>query len=1133
MSGSPGSVRRAALAALLVLAAAGRAAAAEGLLFEREYFLLQADRRPLFLAHGGIDPASLVLRVGGARWQADRDFGLRARSGQIVPLRDWSGGGTVIATVEYRFQPGLVESRVAMRPLVPPPAARDGAAARPAFTPDAWDLDQSGNLDVRGSKAVYVSSGTRRELTVDQNLRLNVSGQLTPGIFVRAALTDDNLPVVPEGNTEELQDIDKVLVELEARDWRTTLGDFVAERRGTRFGDYRRKLQGFALDAHPGRLRAEALFGSPKGRYRTVELQGEEANQGPYFLGTGEAGQNLFVVAGTERVTFDGEVLTRGADRDYTIDYVRGTITFTFRRLVTAETLIVVEFEEGEGEYGRGVVGGGGGAGFAVGGAPVAIGVRLARERDDEGRLRSGELSPEDEAILAAAGDDPLAAVAPGASEVEPGTGDYDRIDDGTSVYFVYASEGGDWDVQFFHAGAGLGDYDLTELTETGVRVYAWVGAGLGAYRVGRLLPLPESQSVASFTADVGDSAGAGLHAEWNVSDRDRNTLSGLDGGDDSGRAVHAAARSGDVALLGGTFAATASWDDRDDRFAPFLVSKTIHDFEGWGLGERARRAGFLDQADRELSGKAGWRIGDHGKRLAISAGAGTLAHGPAVNADRWALDGEWEWRGGRGRHLWRGARSDDEVDPLDVRRFDQGQELRWQTGPVVPRVAFSRETWRDDAVAGAAARGWRLDKLTGGLGSPAGGAWRWDLAFTRGLADSLRAETWWIERDSRTWQGNLATPRFAGLRVVADATVREVRRPGGQDETTRLGRLELGATWPRLGTDWNLGYGVDNSRTEVLDRQLVYVGLNEGRYDENGIFVGEGRGDFELLLAGTDSLVATTAVKSDFSWRQDFAWLGKDRLWGAWNSQTRVGVEARSLTDDIRGLLRLDRDVIFAEESVVLARVDLSQEVALLRHLRAWDLRWRFDFTEAKDRQYAQGREDRLRRDHTVTLIWNPAALVSVRLRGEVDRDRRETAAQLNPSQLGFDVEARRLEAEGSWRPVTGSRVAISVERITRDDAMSGVSQTELAGKPSARWRLGRAWSAEADVRLASVQSDEPPGSRRPYSFPLPGANVETSARLAWDPNRFLNFALAWFGRKSGGREWQHDLRLESTARF
>jgi len=144
VSGPGGSGRRATRAAPLVALLAGLAATAplsalaqpaaaaadstaRGALPEREYFLLQADRRPLILAHGAVDPASFVLRVGGERWQIDRDFALRARSGQVVPLREWSAGGPVIAVIEYRFQPGLGESRVALRPMAPAPPRRSGA----------------------------------------------------------------------------------------------------------------------------------------------------------------------------------------------------------------------------------------------------------------------------------------------------------------------------------------------------------------------------------------------------------------------------------------------------------------------------------------------------------------------------------------------------------------------------------------------------------------------------------------------------------------------------------------------------------------------------------------------------------------------------------------------------------------------------------------------------------------------------------------------------------------------------------------------------------------------------------------------------------------------------------------------
>ena len=37
----------------------------------------------------------------------------------------------------------------------------------------------------------------------------------------------------------------------------------------------------------------------------------------------------------------------------------------------------------------------------------------------------------------------------------------------GPDTYFEFAEDGGDWEVQFFYAGPFLGDYDLTDLTET------------------------------------------------------------------------------------------------------------------------------------------------------------------------------------------------------------------------------------------------------------------------------------------------------------------------------------------------------------------------------------------------------------------------------------------------------------------------------------------------------------------------------------------------------------------------------------------------------------------------------------------------------------------------------------------
>ena len=338
----------------ITLAAEPPSTSNETRLTENEFRLMPAGSRHLQLAHGFVEAASVRLFVDGRLWIRDTDYKVRARSGIIIPLRDWlvpetrtEGGpetaGQALVMVEYRFLPVPLTPRRDLRPIGSAPGSRAPGEASPLFTaPTEQEAWQSGNLQVSGSKTVQVSSGSRREMTIDQNLRLSIVGQLTRDISVRAFLSDDNLPVVPEGNTEELRDIDKVLVEMSAPNWKATLGDFVAGRRGTAFGNYRRKLQGFSLEAYPGDFRAEILAGSPRGLYRTLQIRGQESNQGPYYLGGSAAVGNLFVIAGSERVTLDGQLLIRGADRDYVIDYVAGTVTFTYRRLITAESTIVV-----------------------------------------------------------------------------------------------------------------------------------------------------------------------------------------------------------------------------------------------------------------------------------------------------------------------------------------------------------------------------------------------------------------------------------------------------------------------------------------------------------------------------------------------------------------------------------------------------------------------------------------------------------------------------------------------------------------------------------------------------------------------------------------------------------------------
>ncbi|MFH1842365.1 MAG: hypothetical protein ABIF77_04105 [bacterium] len=1112
---------------------------------ETEYHLASPQIVSLQLAHAFVDTTGFQALVGGQVWRHHRDFRLRPREGLWIPLRPLGkeSDGEVLVVFNYRFCPAVLAPNRELHAIISRPDS-SGLASGFAGNGEVYGTEATavGGLLVHGSKSIRVASGNRRELTVDQTLRLTIAGQLTPDIAVEASLSDDNLPVVPEGNTEELRDVDKVLVQLRAPTWQATLGDFVAQRSGTVFGNYRRKLQGISLLVTPAHVGFDGLAGSPRGVYRIVQLRGQESNQGPYRLGAGEIGGGLFIVAGSEKVTLDGQRLTRGADRDYIIDYVRGTITFTYRRLITAESTIVVEFEEGEGAYARSVVGAGAAVDFTV---PLANGLsggftaRFIQEQDDPQRLRSGELADSDEAVLAAAGDDPEQAVTGGVVQVAPGDGLYRREDVGGKETYIYDATLGDYQVSFFYFGPGDGDYGVDSLTVTGNKVFSYKGPGGGSYRIGRPLPLPARQDLATLAAFLGDRDNPLLQAEWNSSRQDLNRLSDLDDADNNGTAwvVKTASGEREIAWSGrslGRITFTGQHEHRDAGFRPFLLQKDLFSFDRWGLGGRSSRPGFLEEKDSESEFTGQWALGNQRRSLRIQGGWGRLEHGESLSATRSTIAGDWRWVGGSGQSRWETANSVDRVDLLDVLRNRQQHRAGWDLWRVRPTTFLIQEEWEDSEVTGTnRAAGYRLRRYGGGLESLPRQQWRWRLGWERGLADSLRTQTWQGERDSRTVRTELSTPKLAGMRLVGDATWRRILEPGGLEQTTRLAKLDLSGQWTDWGSDWSLGYSLDNSRAEVLNRQVVFAGERQGDYNEAGDFLGRNQGDFNVIFVGTDSLVATTAVVADLSWRQDYGFLGRDRVWGAWSSLTQLTVKGRSRTDDISGLLTLRPEVIFADETAVLGEVNLKQELALLRHLRGLDLRLRYDFDEALDRQYAAHPEERLRRQYQAIITWSVNDLNSVRLRGSNGTENRATVESGASSRRSYRTSIKQYETEWSYRPVPGSRIALAAELIRRRDTVSTVSQREWALRPSSHFRLDERWSGLAEFRWAEVESDEPTGAVRPFFFAQPGRNLEASARLGWDPTEVLTVSLVYNGRRLGERGWQHDVRLESTARF
>jgi len=279
---------------------------------------------------------------------------------------------------------------------------------------------------------------------------------------------------------------------------------------------------------------------------------------------------------------------------------------------------------------------------------------------------------------------------------------------------------------------------------------------------------------------------------------------------------------------------------------------------------------------------------------------------------------------------------------------------------------------------------------------------------------------------------------------------------------------------------------------------------------------------------------VATTRVQVDLQLRQGFGFLGADRWYGAWSSMTIGSVQGRSTTQDVKGLLFLNPDVLFDVDNTVLADVVFSEELTFLQHLKTIDLRGKFDYRQTRDRQFSTHPQDRLSRKWQASSNINVSPKSSLKLRYLNEDDRRHSNESSLSAQSSYQSLTRTHELGWNYRPSTDLRVGLQGEYILRKDKVTAVSQTEYALGPTSRYRLHRQWTMQANLRVAEVKSDEDSGNLiRPWFYPLPGSNVESSLRLAWDPSEYLGVSLNWFARKNGERGWQHDFRLESTARF
>ncbi|MEP7147177.1 MAG: hypothetical protein ABI792_09235 [bacterium] len=404
---------------------------------------------------------------------------------------------------------------------------------------EGTELEKSGSL-FRG-----INIGSNRDLSLNSGFRLQLNGKLTNDIEINAALTDESTPIQPEGNTEKLQELDKVFIEIKSNNVVGTIGDINVDFENSEFINFKRKIQGAKGYSDYGFGNVFLSGAVQRGKFNTNSFRGNDGVQGPYVLLGKDNEINILVLSGTEKVYLDGNLMIRGEQADYVIDYGIGTITFTNNRLITSASRIIVDFEYSDRKYNRTIIAGSNQLHFFKN--KLSFTTSYVNQNDNQDKTIDFTLSEQDKQILANAGDDKFKAIKSGVvflgrDSSGRGLGLYAKTDTiiGKSAVTYYKYLPNDtnalYQITFTFVGQGKGNYIQQSQLQ-----YNFAGMNQGNFDTIVFIPLPSAYQVADVKLNYQSSPAREftLNLESAVSTLDANKFSTFNDNNNNGVALY------------------------------------------------------------------------------------------------------------------------------------------------------------------------------------------------------------------------------------------------------------------------------------------------------------------------------------------------------------------------------------------------------------------------------------------------------------------------------------------------------------------------------------------------------------------------------------------------------------------
>ncbi|MBK9108518.1 MAG: hypothetical protein IPM92_09170, partial [Saprospiraceae bacterium] len=342
-----------------------------------------------------------------------------------------------------------------------------------------------------------------------------------------------------------------------------------------------------------------------KGKSNRQLIKTQNGNQGPYRL-NGNAGEVFIIVlAGSEKVWLDGQLLQRGETENYTVDYNLAEIRFMPATLISDQSRLVVEFEYLDQNYTRSLV--------LHQSQMHKLNKRfyfnIFNEQDSKQAAIASDLDSLDQSILKSSGDDLNMAVRSGIqnaginyniNRVYYRQGDTSIVIKGilqqmSYLYYDPFADSSALQVNFSEVAPGSGQYVLKQSTANG-RVYEWMspdplsGNQRGNYEPLVALIAPASQFMITGGFQLLSDNKAELSAEIALSSKDKNRVSALQDEDNQGLGLKILGRTPDLILLDSTIVlkTKAQYEYVHQNFSAINAYRSVEFDRDWNLLNQA-----------------------------------------------------------------------------------------------------------------------------------------------------------------------------------------------------------------------------------------------------------------------------------------------------------------------------------------------------------------------------------------------------------------------------------------------------------------------------------------------------------------------------------------------------------------